>query len=437
MIKKNDELDVSLTEQAVLSKVLALQDVSLIMSELKQEHFFVLKNKFIFQVANALFIGGREPDLATVITELENLEHLTKAGGIEYIATLGDNMRATTTKTEYLIEQLIDRYTKTFAKNVFAKSAEYIANNNLTKDDIVKLTDNVNRTIVAETARKEEEQDLETVIRNAMKKAREGRDSLVGSGVKLLDEMLDGGLERGEYCIIGARPGGGKSALALDFAISSATEGEYTMFATTEMGKGQIALRALSKVSQIPMRQLTGVEGYKERFAEEVIEDGIELLNKSKLMIYDNLVSLGDILAEYQRQKSLGKDIRVLVVDYIQQLQPDRHMAKASQYELLKDISNQLMRLAVDDQITVICCAQLRRSSNVYDTPEMGDILGCGAIEQDATKVITLGWDRDDNFGARAYLIKNRSGRTGKAKLKFYGACYSFYSEEQEEIENL
>ena len=409
------------------------------MNGMRQEFFLNLQNRLIFQVANVLYMSGVDPDFASLVTELEKQGFLEEAGGYQYIATIGNDLMPELSNTKHLIEQLEERYINTYARTVYEKSAAFLEKRQLTKNEILTLTDNINRNILAKALQEKEAENLGDVIRAALKKAREGRADLIKTRIPKLDDLLGGGLERGEYVIVGARPGGGKSALALDFAVSTAMSGEYAMFCATEMEKGQIGLRTLSKITNVPTRQLIGAEDSASPSSqtEGVVEKGISLIEKSKLLIYDDLTTCGEIIAEYKRQRSLGKDIRVLVVDYIQQLQADKEMAKMSQYEQLKEMSNRLMRLAVDDQITVVCCSQLRRGASAYDAPDLGSMLGSGAIEQDATKVLTLGWIKDDKYSVMAYLIKNRSGRTGKLKLRFYGACFAYWTEDGTEIENL
>jgi replicative DNA helicase len=198
------------------------------------------------------------------------------------------------------------------------------------------------------------------------------------------------------------------------------------MFVSTEMPSEQVMLRAVSKVSGVPISSIKMERGYEiTPDQSRMVTDAIALLDKSKLLFFDQIRSIGQIEAEVMKQKHLGNPVRLLVVDYIQQLRADK--SKSSRQEEISDISNRLMSLAIRERMTVIVCAQFNRTSDPYGKPELSQIKDCGSIEQDSSRVIALTKDRTDPKLTYFHILKNRGGEQGETKLTFYGSNMRFY----------
>ncbi|MFH0835055.1 MAG: ATPase domain-containing protein [Candidatus Micrarchaeota archaeon] len=68
----------------------------------------------------------------------------------------------------------------------------------------------------------------------------------IRSGIHGLDELVDGGLPRARAFVVKGAPGSGKSIFSMQFALSGATEGEKTVFLTTEHSPKKLREDALS-----------------------------------------------------------------------------------------------------------------------------------------------------------------------------------------------
>ena len=124
------------------------------------------------------------------------------------------------------------------------------------------------------------------------------------------------------------------------------------------------------------------------------------------------------------RRLKLRRDIRLIVVDYIQLV--DSEDARESRQEQIAKISRRLKTLARELQVPVIALSQLNRQDETREDrrPRMADLRESGAIEQDADMVLLLHrpeyYDPNDQPGVAELIVaKNRNGRTGDVPLTF------------------
>ena len=267
---------------------------------------------------------------------------------------------------------------------------------------------------------------LSQLITDALNDAMRNNSDVVNSGIEPLDKITNG-IRKGDYVVIAARTGVGKSALCLDFHLNTGLEKKWSMYCSTEMTRNEVILRSVAKASGV---QLSVIRSTPDKINDQQMSDIIRaknILEKSKLLFYDDLRTVSAIEAEYFRNKQRGINIRLIVVDYIQQLQSD--VRKSSRQEELSAISLRLMKLAVEEQITVVVCAQLNRTSDMYSEPELSQIKDCGSIEQDATIVIGLSKERNDETKriTNCWVMKHRNGVPSECVLKFYGQNMRFF----------
>jgi replicative DNA helicase len=282
----------------------------------------------------------------------------------------------------------------------------------------------------------------------------------LSTGMQAVDDMLEG-LERGTQTILAGRPSAGKSALGFQWLVAAARRGEACLAISQEMSAQQVARRALSAVSGVPVSLIK--RGEHGRYAEELMLAWRELKDLP-IMIEDGRGKSPAEMAGVARQckQKLGR-VDLLVLDHLQIAESDevypgdrRANSKANQ---IGQITGALCRISRDFDCAVLTLSQLNRDPEKRDDhrPNMGDLKGSGDIEQDAEKVMFLyreemylsddapeahDGEREEKHASRVeawrqkrerakdradlIIAKNRDGTPGTIKLRFQGSTTSF-----------
>ena len=258
----------------------------------------------------------------------------------------------------------------------------------------------------------------------------------LSTGLPDLDRMILG-LNKSDFILIAARPGMGKTSIALNIALYVAmTLKKKVAVFSLEMSREQLTTRLLSKAAMIPSNNLlTGqlTENHWRQLGEAARE-----MSSSDILIDDNpTLSVSDMNAACRRVENLG----LVVIDYLQLMQSagGKNMwSNESRTQAVSDMSRMLKIMAKELNVPVICLSQLNRAaeSRQDKRPMLSDLRESGAIEQDADVVIGL--YREGYYNkecenpnlAEAIVLKNRKGETGTAELNWMPEYTSFTSYE-------
>lgn len=259
-----------------------------------------------------------------------------------------------------------------------------------------------------------------------------GRDMLGGStGFRDLDRIMSG-LQPGQLIVLAARPGMGKSALALQLArnFTQATN-QASAVLSYEMSRSELLTRVLSQSIAWPSSQIQQgniPEGLDLELAREA-----ELLSSLPIAIDDSPPETIGALRSSMRRWARREPLGLIVVDYLQLLTSDRRNT-SNRTEEVSEISRGLKRLADELGCAVIALSQLSRNveQRANKRPVLSDLRESGSIEQDANCVLFLYRDHYYNPAAEereAELIvaKQRSGQSGVTiYLGWDGPCTKF-----------
>ena len=251
----------------------------------------------------------------------------------------------------------------------------------------------------------------------------------VRSGYEALDRVLGSGFVNGGLYIIAARPGCGKTTLALQIADKVAKSGMPVMFMTLEMSKEQITAKRIAVEAGIPYDnvfngKLTPEELSKVTAACSKLSEYPIKINKKPN------ASVNDISFLAHQVKGLG----LIVIDYLGLIQQDKGK---SLYEKVTETSNSLKRLARSLNVPIVCLAQLNREceGRLDKKPRVSDLRDSGAIEQDADGILLLYRDmehppEEEVMPADLGCIvgKNRHGKTGEVPFLFFLPTGRIYS---------
>jgi replicative DNA helicase len=268
----------------------------------------------------------------------------------------------------------------------------------------------------------------------------EGRGS---TGLKVGFSRLDNltqGFQPGNLVILAARPGIGKTALALNWLLRAAMYHKASVaFFSLEMSKEEVFNRLLSAHSSINMKQVAA-GAFDEEIQARLLRSRDALL---ELPIYINDqagITVREIQAMVDRHLTrANQQLDLVIVDYLQLMTSPESSRAAKQSEATRigEISRGFKLLAKDHGMPVVVLSQLNREVEHRQggRPQLSDLRDSGAIEQDADMVMfihrkmkPLMEGEEEDRSAELLIAKHRNGPTGAIWLYFEGE-YARYRE--------
>lgn len=248
----------------------------------------------------------------------------------------------------------------------------------------------------------------------------------LSTGLRDLDKFISG-LNNSDLMLLAARPGMGKTSMALNIALNVAKKypKKTVAFFSLEMSKQQLVTRLISNESFVDNKKL--VTGRLDPEDWSKIGLASTVLNQTDLRVDDNpSLTVAEMNAKCRRLENLG----LVIIDYLQLMTAAGGPVKyggENRQQVVSDISRSLKIMAKELNVPVICLSQLSRASEKRDDkrPMLSDLRESGAIEQDADIVLFL--YRDDYYNedsekhniAECIVAKNRHGETGKVELRW------------------
>jgi replicative DNA helicase len=241
----------------------------------------------------------------------------------------------------------------------------------------------------------------------------------ISTGFAGLDSQLSG-FRKSQLIVLAARPGMGKSALALNIAAAVMHSGSGVLFISLEMSHQELTERLLSSESGINGRDITA--GTISAHQWHVLRQHTAAIRERRLWYLDKSYSL-DAIASKARVCYRKHGVRFIVADYIQLVDAEQKRGMVRE-QAVAAVSREMKRLAVELQVPVLALSQLNRDIERRDDkrPRLADLRESGAIEQDANVVLMLhrpdAHDAENRPGeAELIIAKNRSGPTGIVRL--------------------
>ncbi|MBQ3072595.1 MAG: replicative DNA helicase [Oscillospiraceae bacterium] len=244
------------------------------------------------------------------------------------------------------------------------------------------------------------------------------------TGMRDLDRVI-GGLNKSDLLLIAARPGMGKTSLALNMALNVAKKTDKTVaIFSLEMSSEQLALRLISGESFVDNKKLTTGRLSEEDWVR--VGMASSALTATDIRIDDNpSITVAAMNAKCRRLDNLG----LVVIDYLQLMTESGYGGNRgdNRVTVVSEISRALKVMAKELNVPVVCLSQLSRGpeSRPDKRPMLSDLRESGAIEQDADCVLFI--YRDDYYNpdteeknvCELIVAKNRHGETGKVKLQW------------------
>ena len=415
-------------EQAVLGSMLIDPDcVKLVMETLRPADFYLRQNREIFETIYHMFSYARPIDGLTVADELRKAGLYDENTTRDYLAQLMEITPTSANVREYAAivrDKALLREIASAAGEITSMVQEGVGE----ARDILEASEQkiyaIRRGQGAQ-ALVPLRQVLPDVL-DRLGEMYESENHLPGlsTGLSALDRKITG-LNNSDLILLAARPGMGKTSMALNLALNVAKAVPKTVAVfSLEMSREQLAARILSSAAMVENNRLkTGElrESDWDKIAEAVI-----FLNKLDIRIDDNpMLTAADMNAKCRRLDNLG----LVVIDYLQLMSSAAGNLRGgeSRQQVVSDISRMLKVMAKELNVPVVCLSQLSRANEKRDDkrPQLSDLRDSGAIEQDADIVLFL--YRDDYYNeesekhniAECIVAKNRHGETGKVELRW------------------
>ena len=433
-------------EQAVLGSMLIDPDcIKDVMDKLRPEDFYLRANRDIFEIIYHMFIYSRPIDGVTVAGEMEKTgvyndntrDYLlqlmdvtpTSANVMEYVQIVLDKslMRQVASAAGSISAMVLDGAGDAGAMLEAAEQKVYAIRRGRSAQNMVPVS------VV-----------LEDVMAHLAELTASGGKTLPGlsTGLSAVDAKING-LNKSDLLLLAARPGMGKTSMALNVALSAAREsGKTVAIFSLEMSKEQLVTRLIASEGLVENTRL--VTGNLRESDWQRIAEAASSLSRMDIRIDDNpLLTVADMNAKCRRLDNLG----LVVIDYLQLMTSagGKGYSGENRQQAVSDISRMLKIMAKELQVPVLCLSQLSRANEKRDDkrPMLSDLRESGAIEQDADIVLFL--YRDDYYNsdsekrnvAECIVAKNRHGETGKVELRWmpeytaFGTLENRYDDEE------
>ena len=214
-----------------------------------------------------------------------------------------------------------------------------------------------------------------------------------------LDEVLE--LVKKDVHIFAAETGLGKTAFLIDMALNLEKMGYRGIFFSCEMGIEQLSERIVANLTKIPLKILKDMDLMKEVLANEEYKKKIDDIEKkkSKLRIIDGTFSVSKIEDYVKKEILVEKELDFIVIDYLQLLKDETLKNGTISYERVTSISKRLKEIAKENNIAILCIAQLSRAfadrkKSLKEGEQLimlpSDLKDSSQIEQDAGSITGL-----------------------------------------------
>lgn len=404
------------------------------------DYFYRKSHQLIFDVIRDMFNENKEVDGVTVAEELESRGQLEDIQGTNYIAGLVNSVPSSANVEHYA--EIIEKYH--LQRSLINTCNDIIEKSYDGEKDVDELLDMAEENIFSikndqVTGRLSPLGDIIKDTFEELEEAsqREGVISGLKTGYTKLDNMTSG-FQESQLIIIAARPGMGKTTLALNMAQNIALDGdEPVAIFSMEMDKQALSMRFLASEARVPYGKLRS--GSISDSNWQRLATGMMRLGEAPIYLDDTPNQNVLQLKAKARRLRAEHDISLLMVDYLQLM--DSVKSAESRQQTLSQISRGLKQLAMELSVPVLALTQLNRQVEKRSgekKPRLADLRGSGAIEQDADLVgfvyrpYYYTDNEEDKGRAELILEKQRNGPTGSIPLTFNSEYMRFDNMKEE-----
>jgi len=419
-------------EESLIGSMLILKEaISDVIEIVKEDDFYRTSNIEIFKAIKELYAKGEPVDPITLADYLKKKNLLEEVGGRTFIHSLISNIPLASNAVYYaeivkhnsILRKLI--YAATDIARMGYEIPEDLASTVDKAQQLIfsvsqDLNYNSKNNLIADIKEILTEVYDQTVILSEKKTPVTG----VSTGYADLDKITSG-LQNSDLIIVAARPGMGKTSLALCISRNASLKGDVpVVIFSLEMSKQQIAQRLLCSESRIDLQRIRSGDIREHEWPK--LGFAIEKLSKTNIYIDDTaFLSIMDLRSRARMLVS-KYNAKLIIVDYLQLMNSGLNFRENRVLEI-SEISRNLKNLARELKVPILAVSQLSREVEKRDNkrPVLADLRESGAIEQDADLVMFIYRDEyyDENSKdagtAEVIIAKHRNGPTGRINLRF------------------
>ena len=421
-------------EQNVLGALLIDDKMAdVIMPTLAVEDFFVSQNRIIYAAMRELVERSSPIDTVSVADKLELQGKLDEVGSIDYLNSLAMGVVSSANAKYYA--DIIKRDSLT--RKVISAGNDILEYAYTCEDgaDALGKAEQLVFKIAEEKTDKaltHAKEALATAFQN-IQDAQAGNtpSNLIFTGFTNLDRKTKG-LKPGDFVILAARPGVGKTALALNIAVNCLLKNKTVAVFNMEMTAPALVKRMLAYLSGVTFESMDVRGQLSDSDIAKLYNAYTTLLGKELYIDDYSMNHPSDILSKCRRLKR-EKGLDFVIVDYLQLMEADsKGRASESRQNDVSTMSRQLKVYAKELGVPILALSQMSRGAEKEGrAPQLSDLRDSGAIEQDADVVMFLHDPSkvDENLPKDEILLllrKNRSGSIGEMKLHWDGNTTTF-----------
>ncbi len=432
-------------ETAVLGGMLIDREaVSRAIEHVNESMFYREANRRLYRAMVRLYERGGVIDVITVSEELKKTAEMEAAGGLDYLAQLVDAV-PTAANVEYHARIVRD---KALLRRLVEQASQIIRDvYEQGEREVDEILDAAEARIfqVAESHKREGFVWIKEILWSTfehIEKLQESAGGITGvpSGFPDLDRMTTG-FQKGDLCIVAARPSMGKTSWVMNVAANAAIGNNIPVaLFSLEMSSEQLVQRLLCAEGRIDAQKLR--RGKLSPEEHQRLAQAAGYLNTAPIWIDDSPgTNVLEIRAKARRLQSElrsgGKDLGMVVIDYLQLMSAASR--SENRVQEVSEISRGLKALARELEVPVVALSQLSRGpeQRTDKRPMLSDLRESGSIEQDADVVMFLyrpeyyapAEKREELEGKSELIIgKQRNGPTGVVELYFQKAYTRFDS---------
>ena len=392
--------------------------------QLTTSDFHLTPNRLVFHAMSKL--KPAEIDAITIRGVLEKAGKLDEVGGVSYLSSLMDGAFRMSN---------IDSYIRVIRERALRRRIIHVGNDLVhrglaTEDAESDLLDHAEKVLqgLAERNQPESFQKFGDVLPDTyahLERISKQGELLSGipTGFLQLDQMLSG-LQPGELILLAARPGCGKTSLAMNVAQYAAKCDCSVAIFSLEMSARALVLRMLCGEARVDSHRVRTGRISRDNWSD--LTAAMSVLSEVPIYIDDSSsLTVAEMSARARRAKAEW-GIDLLIVDYLQLMRGQER----SREQQIAGISRSLKGLAKELDIPVLALSQLNRAPEQRKgdhKPKLSDLRESGSLEQDADVVLFIyrpdqykDDDQEEESNVATIKIgKQRNGPTGEVKLVF------------------
>ncbi|WP_374041707.1 replicative DNA helicase [uncultured Slackia sp.] len=419
-------------EKSILAACMLNEEaVDEIASSLSPENFYRPAHRLIFEGIANLASRHIPIDQISLADRLAAEGQLEAAGGRPYLVELANNTLSLTnwkSHSEIVRRASLQRDLIYASTNINALAYDAPDDASQTIEEAERMLFSVTQKRVGSSFTKVG--DLLSTVFDQIDELARHKDELagVGTGFKDVDDLF-WGWRGGDLLILAARPAVGKTSFALNVAVNAAKHGASVALFSLEMSATQLVQRILCSEARVSLSKLRTGSLTDADWAP--ILSATDSLSKLDLWIDDTPgLSLLEMRAKARRQLR-DKERGLIIVDYLQLMQPTKARRDGNRSVEVAEISRGLKVLAKELDVPILSLSQLSRAVEMRGNkrPMLSDLRESGSIEQDADIVMFIDRSTDEAEAeqdgrpplgtADLIVAKHRNGATRDIRLSF------------------